>query len=140
MLFGGRLYNTTQTQAFAQCTNPKNKQQPINKTMAKLNEVMSRLRLNIAVPQSANPDGNEKILRLNHGEYNDILESLRTRVTEIKAKRQQASDKGNELQRKTYGNKEFRFNELIRKLRSAKVMDEATNKDSLSVQNSQTQK
>ena len=54
--------------------------------MAKLNEVMSRLRLNIAVPQSANPDGNEKILRLNHGEYNDILESLRTRVAEIKAK------------------------------------------------------
>ena len=110
--------------------------------MAKLNEVMSRLRLNIAVPQSANPDGNEKILRLNHGEYNDILESLRTRVTEIKAKRQQANDKGNELQRKTYGNKEFRFNELISKLRSAKVMDEATNKDFLSVQNnnSQTQK
>ena len=108
--------------------------------MAKLNEVMSRLRLNIAVPQSANPDGNEKILRLNHGEYNDILESLRTRVTEIKAKRQQAADKGNELQRKTYGNKEVRFNELIRKLRSAKVMDEATNKNPLSVHNSQTQK
>ena len=108
--------------------------------MAKLNEVMSRLRLNIAVPQSANPDGNEKILRLNHGEYNDILESLRTRVTEIKAKRQQAADKGNELQRKTYGNKEFLFNELIRKLRSAKVMDEATNKNPLSVRNSQTQK
>ena len=111
--------------------------------MAKINDIMSRLRLNIAVPQSANPDGNnEKILRLNHGEYNDILESLRTRVTEIKAKRQQAADKGNEVQRKTYGNKEFRFNELIRKLRSAKVMDEATDKDSLSVQNnnSQTQK
>lgn len=110
--------------------------------MAKLNEVMSRLRLNIAVPQSANSDGNEKILRLNHGEYNDILESLRTRVTEIKAKRQQAADRGNEVQRKTYGNKEFRFNELIRKLRSAKVMNEATDKDSLSVQNnnSQTQK
>lgn len=108
--------------------------------MAKLNDIMSRLRLNIAVPQSANPDGNEKILRLNHGEYNDILESLRTRVTEIKVKRQQAADKGNELQRKTYGNKEFRFNELIRKLRSAKVMNEATNKDSLSVHNSQTQK
>ena len=110
--------------------------------MAKLNEVMSRLRLNIAVPQSANPDGSEKILRLNHGEYNDILESLRTRVTEIKAKRQQAADKGNEVQRKTYGYKEFRINELIRKLRSAKVMDEATNKNFLSVQNnnSQTQK
>lgn len=114
--------------------------------MAKLNDIMSRLRLNIAVPQSANPDGNkvnhEKVLRLNHGEYNDILESLRTRVTEIKAKRQQAADKGNELQRKTYSNKEFRFNELIRKLRSAKVMNEATDKDSLSVQNnnSQTQK
>lgn len=108
--------------------------------MAKLNDIMSRLRLNIAVPQSANPDGNEKILRLNHSEYNDILESLRTRVVEIKSKRQQASDKGNEVQRKTYGNKEFRFNELIRKLRSAKVMNEATNKDSLSVHNSQTQK
>ena len=112
--------------------------------MAKLNDIMSRLRLNIAVPQSANPDGNnnEKILRLNHGEYNDILESLRTRVTEIKAKRQQAADKGSEIQRKTYGNKEFRFNELIRKLRSAKVMNEATDKDFLSVQNnnSQTQK
>ena len=110
--------------------------------MAKLNEITSRLRLNIAVPQSANPDGNEKILRLNHGEYNDILESLRTRVVEIKAKRRQAADKGNEVQRKTYGNKEFRFNELIRKLRSAKVMDEATDKNPLSVQNnnSQTQK
>lgn len=110
--------------------------------MAKLNEVMSRLRLNIAVPQPANSDGNnnEKILRLNHGEYNDILEALRTRVTEIKAKRQQAADRGNEVQRKTYGNKEFRFNELIRKLRSAKVMNEATNKDFLSVHNSQTQK
>lgn len=102
----------------------------------------NRLRLNIAVPQSANPDGNnnEKILRLNHSEYNDILESLRTRVTEIKAKRKQAADRGNELQRKTYGYKEFRLNELIRKLRSAKVMDEATNKDSLLVHNSQTQK
>ena len=108
--------------------------------MAKLNEAMSRLRLNIAVPQSANPDGNEKILRLNHGEYNDILESLRTRVTEIKAKRRQAADKDNEVQRKTYGYKEFRLNELIRKLRSAKVMDEATNKNPLSVHNSQTQK
>ena len=108
--------------------------------MAKLNEVISRLRLNIVVPQSANSDGHEKILRLNHGEYNDILESLRTRVTEIKAKRQQATDKGNELQRKTYGNKEFRFNELIRKLRSAKVMNEATDKDSLSVQNNNSQK
>ena len=108
--------------------------------MAKINDIMSRLRLNIAVPQSANPDGNEKILRLNHGEYNDILESLRTRVTEIKAKRQQAADKGNEVQRKTYGYKEFRLNELIRKLRSAKVMDEATNKNPLSVHNSQTQK
>ena len=97
--------------------------------MAKLNEAMSRLRLNIAVPQSANPDGNEKILRLNHGEYNDILESLRTRVTEIKAKRRQAVDRGNEVQHKTYDNKEFRFNELIRKLRSAKVMDEATDKN-----------
>ena len=108
--------------------------------MAKLNDIMSRLRLDIAVPHTADPDGNnEKILRLNHGEYNDILESLRTRVTEIKAKRQQAADKGNELQRKTYGNKEFRFNELIRKLRSAKVMNEATDKDSLSVHNSQTQ-
>lgn len=110
--------------------------------MAKLNEVMSRLRLKIAVPQSANSDGNEKILRLNHGEYNDILESLRTRVVEIKAKRRQAADRGNEVQRKTYGYKEFRINELIRKLRSAKVMDEATNKNFLSVQNnnSQTQK
>ena len=110
--------------------------------MAKLNEVMSRLRLNIAVPQSANSDGNEKILRLNHGEYNEILEALRTRVTEIKAKRQQAADRGDEVQRKTYGNKEFRFNELIRKLRSAKVINEATDKDFLSVQNnnSQTQK
>lgn len=109
--------------------------------MAKLNDIMSRLRLDIAVPQTADPDGNNaKVLRLNHGEYNDILESLRTRVTEIKAKRQQATDKGNEVQRKTYGNKEFRFNELIRKLRSAKVMNEATNKDSLSVHNSQTQK
>ena len=108
--------------------------------MAKLNEIMSRLRLNIAVPQSANSDGNERILRLNHGEYNDILESLRTRVTEIKAKRRQAADKGNEVQRKTYGYKEFRLNELIRKLRSAKVMGEATNKNPLSVHNSQTQK
>lgn len=97
--------------------------------MAKLNELMNRLRLNIAVPQSANPDGNEKILRLNHGEYNDILESLRTRVVEIKAKRRQAADRGNEVQRKTYGYKEFRLNELIRKLRSAKVMDEATDKN-----------
>lgn len=111
--------------------------------MAKLNELMSRLRLNIAVPkanENENQVSNENVLHLNHGEYNDILESLRTRVTEIKAKRQQAADRGNELQRKTYGNKEFRFNELIRKLRSAKVMDEATNKDSLSVHNSQTQK
>lgn len=49
-------------------------------------------------------------------------------------------DAVNEVQRKTYGNKEFRFNELIRKLRSAKVMDEATNKNPLSVHNSQTQK
>lgn len=112
--------------------------------MAKLNELMSRLRLNIAVPKASNENGNqvsnENVLHLNHAEYNDILESLRTRVTEIKAKRQQAADKGNEVQRKTYGNKEFRFNELIRKLRSAKVMNEATNKDSLSVHNSQTQK
>lgn len=97
--------------------------------MAKLNEVMSRLRLNIAVPQSANSDGNEKILRLNHGEYNEILEALRKRVTGIKAKRQQAAGRGNEVQRKTYGYKEFRLNELIRKLRSAKVMDEATVKN-----------
>ena len=109
--------------------------------MAKLNELMSRLRLDIAVPHAADPDGNNaKVLRLNHGEYNEILEALRTRVTEIKAKRQQAADKGNELQRKTYGYKEFRLNELIRKLRSAKVMNEATNKDFLSVHNSQTQK
>ena len=28
--------------------------------MAKLNDIMSRLRLDIAVPQSAQPDGNEK--------------------------------------------------------------------------------
>lgn len=97
--------------------------------MAKLNDIMSRLRLDIAVPHTADPDGYEKVLRLNHGEYNDILESLRTRVTEIKAKRQQAADKGNEVQRKTYGYKEFRLNELIRKLRSAKVMDEATDKN-----------
>lgn len=69
---------------------------------------------------------NAKVLRLNHGEYNEILEALRTRVTGIKAKRQQAADRGNEVQRKTYGHKEFRLNELIRKLRSAKVMDEAT--------------
>ena len=111
--------------------------------MAKLNELMSRLRLNIAVPkanENENQVSNENVLHLNHGEYNDILESLRTRVVEIKAKRQQAADKGNEVQRKTYGNKEFRFNELIRKLRSAKVMNEATDKDSLLVHNSQTQK
>lgn len=113
--------------------------------MAKLNELMNRLRLNIAVPkanENENQVSNENVLHLNHAEYNDILESLRTRVMEIKAKRQQAADKGNEVQRKTYGNKEFRFNELIRKLRSAKVMNEATDKDFLSVQNnnSQTQK
>ena len=95
--------------------------------MAKLNDIMSRLRLDIAVPHTADPDGNNaKVLRLNHGEYNEILESLRTRVVEIKAKRRQAADRGNEVQRKTYGYKEFRLNELIRKLRSAKVMDEAT--------------
>lgn len=109
--------------------------------MAKLNDIMSRLRLDIAVPHTADPDGNNaKVLRLNHGEYNEILEALRTRVVGIKAKRQQAADKGNEVQRKTYGYKEFRLNELIRKLRSAKVMDEATNKNPLSVHNSQTQK
>ena len=111
--------------------------------MAKLNELMSRLRLNIAVPKATNENenqvSNENVLHLNHAEYNDILESLRTRVTQIKAKRQQAADKGNEMQRKTYGNKEFRFNELIRKLRSAKVMNEATYKDSLSVQNNNSQ-
>lgn len=105
--------------------------------MAKLNEIMSRLRLNIAVPKATNENdnqvNNENVLHLNHAEYNDILESLRTRVTQIKAKRQQAADKGNEAQRKTYGHKEFRYNELIRKLRGAKMLDESTHKDCLSV-------
>lgn len=110
--------------------------------MAKLNELMSRLRLNIAVPKATNENenqvSNENVLHLNHAEYNDILESLRTRVGQIKAKRQQAADKGNEMQRKTYGHKEFRINELIHKLRSAKVLDEPTHKECLSVDETTT--
>ncbi|MGN0210021.1 MAG: hypothetical protein ACI391_02775 [Muribaculaceae bacterium] len=109
--------------------------------MAKnLTEIMSRLRLNIAVPKATNDNqvGKEKVLRLNHTEYNTILESLRARVTEIKAKRQQAADKGNETQRKTYGHKEFAFNELIRKMRNAKVLDESTHKNPLSVDETTT--
>lgn len=111
--------------------------------MAKnLTEIMSRLRLNIAVPKATNENdnqvSNENILRLNHTEYNTILESLRARATEIKAKRQQAADKGNETQRKTYGHKEFAFNELIRKMRNAKMLDESTHKNPLSVDETTT--
>ena len=111
--------------------------------MAKLNELMNRLRLNIAVPKANENDNqvsNENVLHLNHTEYNDILESLRTRVTQIKAKRQQAADKGNEVQRKTYGHKEFRYNELIRKLRGAKVLNAPTDKECLSVDQTTTNK
>lgn len=112
--------------------------------MAKLNELMSRLRLNIAVPKATNENenrvSNENVLHLNHAEYNDILESLRTCVAQIKTKRQQAADKGNEMQRKTYEHKEFRINELIRKLRGAKVLDESTNKECLSVDETTTNK
>lgn len=93
--------------------------------MANLNELMSRLRLTIAVPQAepenAGEVGTEKILRLDINEYNYILESLRARVEQIKSKRQRAVASGNEMLRKTYGYKEFHICELIRKMRAAKV-------------------
>lgn len=91
--------------------------------MAKLSELMDRLRLTIAVPQSEENGeaGNEKILRLDIDEYNYILESLRAHVKQMKYERNRAVATGNEMLRKTYGYKQFRLNELIRKLRSAKV-------------------
>lgn len=91
--------------------------------MAKLSELMDRLRLTIAVPQSEENGeaDNEKILRLDIDEYNYILESLRAHVKHMKYERNRAVATGNEMLRKTYGYKRFRLNELIRKLRSAKV-------------------
>lgn len=91
--------------------------------MAKLSELMDRLRLTIAVPQSEENGeaDNEKILRLDIDEYNYILESLRANVKQMKYERNRAVATGNEMLRKTYGYKQFRLNELIRKLRAAKV-------------------
>lgn len=104
--------------------------------MVKLDELIARFRKKITAFESDKKNyskvGKEQSLRLNNGEHNNLLDSLRNHIAQMRIKQQQKVAKNNEKPNKSYADKKSHMNELISKLRNSKKLNISTGKTSSS--------